>query len=711
MDDLSCLGCGKDFTTQKRLSGHEASCDANKRFDTAVYKRQRRLEKDRRKKDEPKRQRVRKDTPSPERSTKNATSLPDADVQMDIDNDLYSDIVYEPGPSGSNAVPVVPTPDAPPAIDLETPAREERAHSPPTTNVGDQPIVAPYQTDPDAMGLFRIYSTCPTLIPSGDVGLDAIADAPTIVMQGSPDLERSRVVPGLPNTDIQPEDIFSAFSSLTAGLLMSWQYSGTNAKSAAELSRLATYIDDPLFNKEDARGLSHTREKKLLDDFLKDRSNPFRTEHGWRQSSVEIRLPKEKVKWDSEEDAPVLEIPGVYHRSITDIITSVFEDTVSSSFHMTPFRQLWKVSEERTVNVFSEAYSSPAFVEAHAEVNALPRDPDDNLERVVASLMMWSDATHLTNFGDASLWPFYLFFGNQSKYTRGKPTASACHHVAYIPTLPDDFQDIYINIFGGASSADVYTHCKRELIQAIWRLLLDEDFMHAYKHGIIIRCGDGVTRRVFPRFSSYSADYPEKILLACIKFLGACPCPRCLVEKQNIPKMGTKLDMKHRERTRRADDERRRRHVEQARRLIFKEGAGINSEYVKRILNEESLVPTRNAFSDRLAEFLFNFFLLFVVDLLHEFELGVWKAIFTHLMRILVAAGGIAVQELNWRYRKVPTFGRGTIRRFHKNASAMKRLATRDFEDLLQCAIPVFEGLLPNPHNKVILDLLFDLVT
>jgi len=37
-----------------------------------------------------------------------------------------------------------------------------------------------------------------------------------------------------------------------------------------------------------------------------------------------------------------------------------------------------------------------------------------------------------------------------------------------------------------------------------------------------------------------------------------------------------------------------------------------------------------------------------------------------------------------YRYRQIPTFGRGTIRRFHKNASAMKRLAARDFEDLLQ---------------------------
>jgi hypothetical protein len=192
----------------------------------------------------------------------------------------------------------------------EAPARQERARSPST--VEDEPMLTPYQTEPDAMGLFRVYSACPTLIPSRDAGLDAIADAPTFDMQDNFDQERSKIVPGLPSPDIQPEDIFSAFSSPTAGLLMCWQYSGTNAKSAAELNCLATFIDDPLFNKEDAHGFSHTREKKLLNNFLKDKSNPFWTEHGWRQSSVDISLPKEKVKWNSEEDAPVLTIPGVY---------------------------------------------------------------------------------------------------------------------------------------------------------------------------------------------------------------------------------------------------------------------------------------------------------------------------------------------------------------------------------------------------------------
>lgn len=58
-------------------------------------------------------------------------------------------------------------------------------------------------------------------------------------------------------------------------------------------------------------------------------------------------------------------------------------------------------------------------------------------------------------------------------------------------------------------------------------------------------------------------------------------------------------------------------------------------------------------------------------------------------------------------YRLVPTFGRGVIRRFVKNTSAMKKLAARDWEDMLQVAIPVFDGLLDEPYNSIVLDMLF----
>lgn len=57
----------------------------------------------------------------------------------------------------------------------------------------------------------------------------------------------------------------------------------------------------------------------------------------------------------------------------------------------------------------------------------------------------------------------------------------------------------------------------------------------------------------------------------------------------------------------------------------------------------------QNAFSERLHKFGFNLFTMLVVDLLHEFELGVWKAIFTHLLRMLESLKGGKLHELDRR--------------------------------------------------------------
>ena len=57
----------------------------------------------------------------------------------------------------------------------------------------------------------------------------------------------------------------------------------------------------------------------------------------------------------------------------------------------------------------------------------------------------------------------------------------------------------------------------------------------------------------------------------------------------------------------------------------------------------------QNAFSSRLAEHGFDFFTLLVVDLMHEFKLGVWKALLTHLIRILHCQGLQSILEFNER--------------------------------------------------------------
>ena len=83
---------------------------------------------------------------------------------------------------------------------------------------------------------------------------------------------------------------------------------------------------------------------------------------------------------------------------------------------------------------------------------------------------------------------------------------------------------------------------------------------------------------------------------------------------------------------------------------------------------------------------------------MHEIEAGVWKRILIHLLRILQLlknlvrfnkrygkrpVGGSHHLRLR-RFRKVPTFGRDTIRRFSNNVSDLKQMAARMYEDILQ---------------------------
>lgn len=60
------------------------------------------------------------------------------------------------------------------------------------------------------------------------------------------------------------------------------------------------------------------------------------------------------------------------------------------------------------------------------------------------------------------------------------------------------------------SIKSLLTHCHRELMHAQWMILLDDEFIEVYKHGIVILCCNGDLRRFYPCILTYLADYPEK---------------------------------------------------------------------------------------------------------------------------------------------------------------------------------------------------------
>jgi hypothetical protein len=70
----------------------------------------------------------------------------------------------------------------------------------------------------------------------------------------------------------------------------------------------------------------------------------------------------------------------------------------------------------------------------------------------------------------------------------------------------------------------------------------------------------------------------------------------------------------------------------------------------RRVLESKADDFFQNAFSEKLSPLGFNLFDMFVVDLMHEFELGVWRALFIHLLQILEAVDKTLIHELDNRY-------------------------------------------------------------
>lgn len=81
------------------------------------------------------------------------------------------------------------------------------------------------------------------------------------------------------------------------------------------------------------------------------------------------------------------------------------------------------------------------------------------------------------------------------------------------------------------------------------------------------------------------------MLLATIRDKGLCPCPRCLVPKARLDRVGHIADAKIR-----TSQARKYQNivasVNKARDAIYKEGVPISGAYVQRLLKPTSTVPT-----------------------------------------------------------------------------------------------------------------------
>ncbi|KIK34293.1 hypothetical protein CY34DRAFT_98289, partial [Suillus luteus UH-Slu-Lm8-n1] len=546
------------------------------------------------------------------------------------------------------------------------------------------------QTTFNVFGLCRLYPRRPSFEPDKFIPSTLLARTSPIATQTT-DSSPNVLAPPFP------------FAIMSIYRLMTWMNTGSSRVSETKVSQL---VEDVLlaedFDRKHLEDFSVRRSLRELD--AEENGKRISFPDDWIQTSITIDVPTK-----SRGDGPLpYTIPGFHYRPLVDVIRAAFADIQSRAFHLMPFQRLWKDPlGDHQERIYDELYTSDAWLAAQDSLQKLPKENGCTLERVVAGLMFFSDATHLANFGTAKAWPLYLYFGNLTKYARSSPQSGACHLVGFLPSLPDSIKDVLSGLsrISKTGMASLLTYCRRELFHSCWDTLLDEDFLEAYQHGIVLKCADGVLRRIFPRIFTYSADYPEKVLIATIKDMGTCPCPRCVTPKASFSFLGLLSDMDSRVANLRTYVMSK---VTEARGFIAS-GYTVDGAKVENTLGEGSWVPNLNQFVHKLGKFGLDPFRMLVVDLMHECELGTWKALFTHLIRLLytIPQGSRLVAILDSRFREIPTFGNGVIRKFSNNTSEMKRLAARDFEDILQCAIPVFEGLFPPDHDTIVQSLLY----
>jgi len=270
----------------------------------------------------------------------------------------------------------------------------------------------------NSFGLFRRYFShqFPSHDPESEVTLSSLS---TVVYSG-----------GKP-----PTSSYAPYPNESSFQLGNWYWNHGVQKSQASFKELVSIVGGDDFRPSDIQSTNWSKINEQLAEGTCNEAEWVDEEAGWTTSTVTISVPfHHLMPKPGPRDYAIF---NFHHRSLVSVIREKLTNQNDAPyFHYEPYELIWQPrGHQHLVRAHGKLYQSPAFIDAHNRVQEVPGEAGCDLPRVVVALMFWSDGTHLTNFGNAKLWPLYMFFGNESKYRRGKPSCNLCEHVAYFETV------------------------------------------------------------------------------------------------------------------------------------------------------------------------------------------------------------------------------------------------------------------------------------
>ncbi|KAJ7743425.1 hypothetical protein B0H14DRAFT_2637464 [Mycena olivaceomarginata] len=144
----------------------------------------------------------------------------------------------------------------------------------------------------------------------------------------------------------------------------------------------------------------------------------------------------------------------------------------------------------------------------------------DHPGATIIPIIISSDKTQLTVFGNKTAYPVYMSIGNIPKEIRRKPSRRSYVLLGYLPT--SRMKNVKNSAARRRILANVFHACMSYILAPLKTTRVT---------GMLLTSGDGVTRRGHPIYATFVGDHPEQCLATAVK---TGECPTCEVPRDEL---------------------------------------------------------------------------------------------------------------------------------------------------------------------------------
>ncbi|PSR97382.1 hypothetical protein PHLCEN_2v4327 [Hermanssonia centrifuga] len=224
-------------------------------------------------------------------------------------------------------------------------------------------------------------------------------------------------------------------------------------------------------------------------------------------------LPAQRPRFKREEIVVAGESYDVHFRDIIECVRALYGDPEFAR-HLVFLPERHYADADHTKRLYHDMHTGNWWWAVQKSIEKLT--PGATVMPIIIS----SDKTQVTLFGNKAAYPVYVTIGNLPKDIRSKPSQRGQVLLGYLPTAK--LEHITNKAARRRTLANLFHACMSRILEPLRKPGVD---------GMAMTSGDGVTRRVHPILAAFVGDYPEQVLVTGVK---SGQCPICQVPHDEL---------------------------------------------------------------------------------------------------------------------------------------------------------------------------------